>query len=551
MREYFRPEPLAEHAGHPAPSTCRTAAGRRSWSRLVLAATLGASYGIYGPAFELLRARAARAGQRGVPRLGEVRGPALGPRPPRQPARRSSRASTASGARTRRCSATAALRFHATDNDQLHLLQQDDAGRRQRRSWSSSTSTRTTRRPAGCELPLGRARRSTPDEPFQVHDLLGGAPLPLAAARATTSSSTRTSCPAHVFRVRRRVAHRARLRLLPVSDERTPMTASARRRQPTLDRTTRSGTRTRSSTSCTSARSPTATATASATSAGLTQKLDYLAGPRRHRALAAAVLPVAAAGRRLRHRRLHRRPPRLRHAATTSRRFLRRGAPPRPAGHHRAGLNHTSDQHPWFQRARRAPPGSRRARLLRLERHARAVPATRASSSRTSSRRTGPGTRSPSAYYWHRFYSHQPDLNFDNPRRAARRCSRSLDFWLEMGVDGLRLDAVPYLYEREGTNCENLPETHDFLQGAARARRRAATRTACCWPRRTSGRRTPSPTSATATSATWPSTSRSCRGCSWRCTWRTASRSSTSCEQTPAIPDELPVGACSCATTTS
>src|SRR5690606_19495063 len=67
------------------------------------------------------------------------------------------------------------------------------------------------------------------------------------------------------------------------------------------------------------------------------------------------------------------------------------------------------------------------------------------------------------AYYWHRFYSHQPDLNFDNPE-VCKAIFPQLDFWMEMGVDGMRLDAVPYLYEREGTNCENLPETHAFLK---------------------------------------------------------------------------------------
>jgi maltose alpha-D-glucosyltransferase / alpha-amylase len=67
------------------------------------------------------------------------------------------------------------------------------------------------------------------------------------------------------------------------------------------------------------------------------------------------------------------------------------------------------------------------------------------------------------AYYWHRFYSHQPDLNYDNPA-VHKAVFSALDFWFEMGVDGLRLDAVPYLYEREGTNCENLPETHEFLK---------------------------------------------------------------------------------------
>ena len=67
------------------------------------------------------------------------------------------------------------------------------------------------------------------------------------------------------------------------------------------------------------------------------------------------------------------------------------------------------------------------------------------------------------SYYWHRFYSHQPDLNFDNPA-VHEVVERVCDFWLKLGVDGLRLDAVPYLYEREGTNCENLPETHVYLK---------------------------------------------------------------------------------------
>ena len=71
------------------------------------------------------------------------------------------------------------------------------------------------------------------------------------------------------------------------------------------------------------------------------------------------------------------------------------------------------------------------------------------------------------AYYWHRFYSHQPDLNYENPE-VREAVMKALDFWLTMGVDGLRLDAVPYLYEREGTNCENLPETHAFLRALRR-----------------------------------------------------------------------------------
>ena len=142
-------------------------------------------------------------------------------------------------------------------------------------------------------------------------------------------------------------------------------------------------------------------------------------GPGRHAHLAAAVLPVAAARRRLRHRRLPRRPPALRHAARTSARSCARRTQRGMRVITELVINHTSDQHPWFQAARRAPPGSPEARLLRLERHRPEVRRARASSSPTPRRRTGPGTRSPRQYYWHRFFSHQPDLNFDNPRGAA------------------------------------------------------------------------------------------------------------------------------------
>jgi len=125
-------------------------------------------------------------------------------------------------------------------------------------------------------------------------------------------------------------------------------------------------------------------------------------------------------------------------------------------------VNHTSDQHPWFQRARRARPGSRArdfyvwSDTADVYREARIIFKDFEHSNWTWDPVAG-------AYYWHRFYSHQPDLNFDNP--AVRKAIlQTLDFWLEMGVDGLRLDAVPYLFEREGSNCENLPETHAFLK---------------------------------------------------------------------------------------
>ncbi|MDZ7733586.1 MAG: alpha-amylase family glycosyl hydrolase [Acidimicrobiia bacterium] len=88
---------------------------------------------------------------------------------------------------------------------------------------------------------------------------------------------------------------------------------------------------------------------------------------------------------------------------------------------------------------------------------------TRGSSSRTSRPRTGRWHPSREQYYWHRFFAHQPDLNFDNPE-VREAMFKEVDRWFAMGVDGMRLDAVPYLFERDGTNGENLPETHDFLK---------------------------------------------------------------------------------------
>lgn len=125
-------------------------------------------------------------------------------------------------------------------------------------------------------------------------------------------------------------------------------------------------------------------------------------------------------------------------------------------------LNHTSDQHPWFQRARRAKPASRwRNYYVWSDTPARYRDARIIFKDFESSNWTWDPVAG--AYYWHRFYSHQPDLNYDNPE-VHEEIFKVLDFWLGMGVDGLRLDAVPYLYEREGTNCENLPETHAFLR---------------------------------------------------------------------------------------
>jgi len=125
-------------------------------------------------------------------------------------------------------------------------------------------------------------------------------------------------------------------------------------------------------------------------------------------------------------------------------------------------LNHTSDRHPWFQRARRERSGSRWRKF-----YVWSDTPDRYQDARIIFKdfEAANWTLDPAAkaYYWHRFYSHQPDLNFDSPD-VRRAMLEVVEFWLGQGVDGLRLDAVPYLYEREGTTCENLPETHAFLR---------------------------------------------------------------------------------------
>lgn len=125
-------------------------------------------------------------------------------------------------------------------------------------------------------------------------------------------------------------------------------------------------------------------------------------------------------------------------------------------------INHTSDAHPWFQAARKAPPGSperdfyvwsdtedkyRGVRIIFTD-------------TETSNWTWDPVAK---AYFWHRFFSHQPDLNYDNPL-VLEAVFKTMRFWLDMGVDGFRLDAIPYLVERDGTSCENLPETHDVIK---------------------------------------------------------------------------------------
>ncbi len=125
-------------------------------------------------------------------------------------------------------------------------------------------------------------------------------------------------------------------------------------------------------------------------------------------------------------------------------------------------INHTSDAHAWFQAARRAPPGSSKRNYYVWSDTDRKWPETRIIFTDTESSNWSwdPVAKS---YYWHRFFSHQPDLNFDNPN-VLKAVIKVMRFWFDMGVDGMRLDAIPYLKERDGTNNENLPETHAVLK---------------------------------------------------------------------------------------
>ena len=137
---------------------------------------------------------------------------------------------------------------------------------------------------------------------------------------------------------------------------------------------------------------------------------------------------------------------------------------------HRRGLrvitelvvNHTSDQHPWFQAARRAPAGSSKRDFYVWSDSDQKYDGTRIifTDTETSNWTWDPVAK---AYYWHRFFSHQPDLNFDNPK-VLKAIIRIMRFWFDMGVDGFRLDAIPYLVERDGTSNENLPETHAVIR---------------------------------------------------------------------------------------
>ena len=125
-------------------------------------------------------------------------------------------------------------------------------------------------------------------------------------------------------------------------------------------------------------------------------------------------------------------------------------------------INHTSDQHPWFQAARRAPAGSPEREFYVWSDTNQKYQGVRIIFTDTE-KSNWSWDDTAKAYYWHRFFHHQPDLNFDNPA-VLEAVIKVMRFWLDRGVDGLRLDAVPYLIEREGTICENLEETHDILK---------------------------------------------------------------------------------------
>ena len=123
-------------------------------------------------------------------------------------------------------------------------------------------------------------------------------------------------------------------------------------------------------------------------------------------------------------------------------------------------MNHTSDQHPWFQESRH-PGSEKRDWYVWSDTDDRYTEARIIFVDTETSNWTW--DHEAQAYFWHRFFSHQPDLNYDNPE-VQEAMLDTVRFWLRMGLDGFRMDAVPYLFEREGTNCENLPETHDYLK---------------------------------------------------------------------------------------
>ena len=226
---------------------------------------------------------------------------------------------------------------------------------------------------------------------------------------------------------------------------------------------------------------------------GLTQKLDYIARARREHNLAAAVLPSP-----------------MRDDGYDIADYL--GINPAygtledfqtfvTEAHHRGlkvitelVVNHTSDQHPWFQRARLAERDSPERNFYVWSDTDQKFPETRIIFTDTEASNWAWDSVAKQ-YYWHRFFAHQPDLNHNNPH-VVKAVISVMEHWLDLGVDGLRLDAIPYLCVREGTSNENLPETHAVVKENPRRASTPSIRTACCSPRRTSGPRTCASTSA-------------------------------------------------------
>ena len=401
--------------------------------RLVLAATLGPSYGIYS-GYELCENEPASGHQRGVPALREVRDQDTGLGRARTRWRRSSRWSTTSAIATTRSPSCARSRFHHVDNDEIIAYSKrrgdgDDVilsvVNLDPNSWHEATLS--------LDLDaLGLDRRRAVRGLRRVdrrQRIRGWAP-------SRTSGSTRPSS-------RPRLPRPDRLMATPIdwADSRWYQRAvfyevlvrgfydSQRRRH----------------------RRP----------AGLTDKLDYLEwlgvdclwllpfyqSPLRDGGYDISdfftVLPdVRRPGRR---RRAH-----------------RGGPPPRHPRHRRPGDEPHQRPAPVVPGE---PPGPRQpqGRLVRLERRRPALVRGADHLRRHRDRRTGPGTRQREQYYWHRFFHHQPDLNYDNPE-VQEAMLDVVRFWLDLGLDGFRLDAVPYLFERDGTNGENLPETHEYLK---------------------------------------------------------------------------------------
>ena len=335
---------------------------------------------------------------------------------------RSSAASTRSGARTRRSSRNAGLAIHDIDDDQLiayskqhrRPLRPDPHDRqprprpsraRARSSWTvgdlwlGSEPADRGRGPADGEVDTLVERQTTRDQ-----DRSGRAPGARPAPPGTGLMATRPGR-----------ARQAGRRAPPPGPRREPPAAGDRRRGALVqgrDHLRGAGPRLPRQQRRRDRRLP-----------GPDREARLHPRPRRHRDLAPAVLPVAAPRRRLRHRRLHRRPPRLRDAA---RRQARSSARPTHRGLRvitELVCNHTSDQHAWFQRARRAKPGHQRARLLRLERRRRTSTPTPGSSSRTRRPRTGRGTRSP-ARTTGTASSRTSRTSTSTTRRSTRRSSR-------------------------------------------------------------------------------------------------------------------------------